>query len=375
MRLLLDTHALVWWWTDDRRLSAAARAAIAAPANVVLVSAASAWEIASRVPARQRGGGRAAARRLRRSPPPFPLRIAADHADAGPAGRSDGLGASGSVRPHAARADTRPGDVARQRRCRVPGLRRAGNLVESEDPVASDPVAPRRSRLPRLTSARRRVSPIFARSGVHFCLHPQPARASSQASRVPSRNAQTHRTLPPRAARPSRNTASSWQLPLLSKRTTPASPATISWAKISPPCSTKPLAAIPASRVRWSPAVSSGSIPMNSPSSMSASSPKAASRSRNSPRPAPSPTSSPATSSSSMWSATKTATAPSSCRARRRGARKPGPTSKRRSRASSASTARSTAGSRAASPSISAARWRSCPAARSISARCATSRR
>ncbi len=47
MRLLLDTHALVWWWTDDRRLTAA-RAAIAAPANVVLVSAASAWEIATK---------------------------------------------------------------------------------------------------------------------------------------------------------------------------------------------------------------------------------------------------------------------------------------------------------------------------------------
>jgi len=48
VRLLLDTHALVWWWTDDRRLTAAARAAIADPANVVLVSAVSAWEIATK---------------------------------------------------------------------------------------------------------------------------------------------------------------------------------------------------------------------------------------------------------------------------------------------------------------------------------------
>lgn len=48
MRLLLDTHALVWWWTDDRRLPATARAAIAAPANTVLVSAASMWEIATK---------------------------------------------------------------------------------------------------------------------------------------------------------------------------------------------------------------------------------------------------------------------------------------------------------------------------------------
>lgn len=53
LRLLLDTHALVWWWTDDRRLPAAARAAIAAPDNLVLVSAASAWEIATRHRLRQ----------------------------------------------------------------------------------------------------------------------------------------------------------------------------------------------------------------------------------------------------------------------------------------------------------------------------------
>ena len=48
MKLLFDTHALVWWWTDDRRLPVAARAAIAAPDTQVLVSAASAWEIATK---------------------------------------------------------------------------------------------------------------------------------------------------------------------------------------------------------------------------------------------------------------------------------------------------------------------------------------
>jgi PIN domain nuclease of toxin-antitoxin system len=48
MRLLLDTHALVWWWTDDPRLPAPARAAIAAPASTVYVSAASAWEITTK---------------------------------------------------------------------------------------------------------------------------------------------------------------------------------------------------------------------------------------------------------------------------------------------------------------------------------------
>ena len=49
--------------------------------------------------------------------------------------------------------------------------------------------------------------------------------------------------------------------------------------------------------------------------------------------------------------------------------------SKRPSRTTSASPASSSAASRAASPSISPAPWPSCPAARSISARCATSAR
>ena len=44
--LLLDTHAYVWSLTDPDRLSARARTAIQAPSNVVLVSAATAWEMA-----------------------------------------------------------------------------------------------------------------------------------------------------------------------------------------------------------------------------------------------------------------------------------------------------------------------------------------
>ena len=42
-RLLLDTHVFLWWRADDRRINAAARRAIA-EADVVFVSAASAWE-------------------------------------------------------------------------------------------------------------------------------------------------------------------------------------------------------------------------------------------------------------------------------------------------------------------------------------------
>ena len=48
MRLLLDTHALLWWFTDDDRLSDTARRVIGDEANEVFVSAASAWEIATK---------------------------------------------------------------------------------------------------------------------------------------------------------------------------------------------------------------------------------------------------------------------------------------------------------------------------------------
>jgi PIN domain nuclease of toxin-antitoxin system len=46
LKLLLDTHALLWWWGADPRLSKRAIKAITDEANTVLVSAASAWEIA-----------------------------------------------------------------------------------------------------------------------------------------------------------------------------------------------------------------------------------------------------------------------------------------------------------------------------------------
>ena len=48
MRLLLDTHALLWWLDGSRRLSRKARAAIGDEATSVFVSAASAWEITTK---------------------------------------------------------------------------------------------------------------------------------------------------------------------------------------------------------------------------------------------------------------------------------------------------------------------------------------
>jgi PIN domain nuclease of toxin-antitoxin system len=46
VRLLLDTHALIWWLTDDPHLSYAAEAAIAHPDKEVFVSAVAGYEIA-----------------------------------------------------------------------------------------------------------------------------------------------------------------------------------------------------------------------------------------------------------------------------------------------------------------------------------------
>ena len=48
MRLLLDTHALIWWLAADQAIPPSARNAIADPANDIFVSAASAWEIATK---------------------------------------------------------------------------------------------------------------------------------------------------------------------------------------------------------------------------------------------------------------------------------------------------------------------------------------
>ena len=47
--VLLDTHTFLWWLDGDRRLSRPARRAIADNDNAVVVSAASAWEIATKV--------------------------------------------------------------------------------------------------------------------------------------------------------------------------------------------------------------------------------------------------------------------------------------------------------------------------------------
>lgn len=48
MKLLLDTHALLWWLSGNTALSVTARDAVADTANTAYVSAATGWEIATK---------------------------------------------------------------------------------------------------------------------------------------------------------------------------------------------------------------------------------------------------------------------------------------------------------------------------------------
>lgn len=66
MKLLLDTHVVLWWVGDDRRLNQGARKAIAT-ADIVWVSAATALEVAIK-----------ASRKKLRVGEPLPVTVAAD---------------------------------------------------------------------------------------------------------------------------------------------------------------------------------------------------------------------------------------------------------------------------------------------------------
>lgn len=49
MRLLLDTHTLLWWFEGNPALSRRMRAALSEDGNTIFVSAATAWEIATKI--------------------------------------------------------------------------------------------------------------------------------------------------------------------------------------------------------------------------------------------------------------------------------------------------------------------------------------
>ena len=62
MKLLIDTHAIIWWLAGDKRLSPTAREAIAAADVEAAVSVASVWEASiKRTAGRLRGPDLAAA--------------------------------------------------------------------------------------------------------------------------------------------------------------------------------------------------------------------------------------------------------------------------------------------------------------------------
>ena len=48
MRYLLDTHVFLWWLFDDPKLSPISQSIIRDPKNMISISSASAWEIATK---------------------------------------------------------------------------------------------------------------------------------------------------------------------------------------------------------------------------------------------------------------------------------------------------------------------------------------
>src|SRR5262245_3757366 len=48
MRAIIDTHVLLWWAVNDTRLSRQVHAFISDRSNAIMVSAATAWEIATK---------------------------------------------------------------------------------------------------------------------------------------------------------------------------------------------------------------------------------------------------------------------------------------------------------------------------------------
>ena len=49
MKILLDSHTLLWWMDDPSKIKPSAAAAIADPSNLVFASAVSIWEIGLKV--------------------------------------------------------------------------------------------------------------------------------------------------------------------------------------------------------------------------------------------------------------------------------------------------------------------------------------
>lgn len=83
MKALLDTHTLLWWLDGDEQLSLTARSRIETAEHRIFVSAASAWEIATKVRIGKLPGAQAVAASFHEcliSQGFTPLDITTDHA-------------------------------------------------------------------------------------------------------------------------------------------------------------------------------------------------------------------------------------------------------------------------------------------------------
>lgn len=81
MRLLLDSHVVLWWAADDPQLSTEVRDEINAPANLVFLSAATVWELAIKHAAgRLEIPADLVSRALENGLRPLPIELAADAA-------------------------------------------------------------------------------------------------------------------------------------------------------------------------------------------------------------------------------------------------------------------------------------------------------
>jgi hypothetical protein len=131
MRLLLDTHALLWWLDGDRRLPGRVRVVLGEPTNEVLVSAASVWGITTKARlgklpgAADVGRGRACVHRV------AGLRGATHHGAPRAAGGGPARTASRSLRPHADRPGAGRGRARREQRVDLRRLRSHAPLVNA----------------------------------------------------------------------------------------------------------------------------------------------------------------------------------------------------------------------------------------------------
>ena len=114
MRLLVDTHALLWWLTDNPRLAYTAKTAISNPDNDVFVSACIGYEIAYK----QRLG------RLPALPGSLPRRLERDGIDTMPVSLAHALAAAALPGPHRDPWDRIMMAQARAEGCRVVTLDR-----------------------------------------------------------------------------------------------------------------------------------------------------------------------------------------------------------------------------------------------------------